>query len=164
MTAATPPLLETDREQVVVWHPAHGGAGATTLRLALGLGVEVRDRAVLNQEPHRITVVIARTHALGLIRAQELAYRYAGNATLGGLALVADAPGKLPKPLQELTRLVTGGYPMVWKIPWVEAWRMGDAPDASNTPRVLARMASDLTKRCEAIDLRAAGRKNEINT
>jgi hypothetical protein len=96
--------------------------------------------------------VVARTSAQGLVRAQEIAARAAeeGMSVLGvaatviGLALVADAPGRLPKPLAELRHLVSGAYAHVWDVPWVEAWRQGDPPSARNTPKEVGRMAEVL--------------------
>ncbi len=61
-----------------------------------------------------------------------------------GLALVADAPGRLPKPLTELCHLVAGGYARVWDVPWVEAWRLGDTPTLANTPKQVGRMAREI--------------------
>jgi hypothetical protein len=86
------------------------------------------------------------------VRAQEVAARAAeeGMSVLGvaatviGLVLVADAPGRLPKPLAELRHLVSGAYPHVWDVPWVEAWRQGDPPGARNTPKEVGRMAEVL--------------------
>jgi hypothetical protein len=106
-------------------------------------------------------LVVARTHAHGLICAQQLAARAAGSGLalaaayrLAGLVLVADAPGKLPKPLAELAQLVSGGYPRAWRVPYVEAWRLGEPPSAANTPGVVARIGQDLAKASAAIDLR----------
>ena len=73
---------------------------------------------------------------------------------LAGLVLVADAPGKLPKPLAELAQLISGGYPRTWRVPYVEAWRLGEPPSAANTPKVVARIGQDLVEPSRAIDLR----------
>jgi hypothetical protein len=148
--------------RTLYWLGAHGGAGTTTVRLATGLGAEA---------PHLLppatatcpvpVVVVARTHARGLIAAQELAALAAGPGLhlataydLAGLVLVADAPGKLPKPLAELAHLVSGGYPRTWRVPYVDAWRLGEPPSAANTPDAVARIGQDLAKASAAIDLR----------
>ena len=135
------------------WLGAHGGCGVTTLAAAVGGGV---DASMLESGPPcagpLAVVVVARTSAQGLVRAQEIAARAAGEgmsvlgiaATVMGLALVADAPGRLPKPLAELRHLVSGAYPHVWDVPWVEAWRQGDPPSARNTPKQVGRMAEAL--------------------
>ena len=135
------------------WLGAHGGSGVTTLAAAVGGGV---DASMLRPGPQCAgpiaVVVVARTSAQGLGRAQEIAARAAeeGMSVLGiaatvlGLALVADAHGRLPKPLAELRHLVSGAYPHVWDVPWVEAWRQGDPPSARNTPKEVGRMAEVL--------------------
>jgi hypothetical protein len=132
------------------WLGAHGGSGVTTLAAAAGGGV---DASTLRSRPQcagpLAVVVVARTSAHGLVRAQEIAARAAEEgmsvlgvaATVMGLALVADAPGRLPKPLAELRHLVSGAYPNVWDVPWVEAWRQGDPPSARNTPKEVGAMA-----------------------
>jgi hypothetical protein len=135
------------------WLGAHGGAGVTTLAAAADAGIEA---SRLLPGPHLIAplpvVVVTRGHASGLVRAQEIAAQAdlqgftvsARPARVVGLALVADAPGHLPKPLAELRHLVAGGYLKVWPVPWVEAWRLGDPPNELNTPNEVRRMLNDL--------------------
>jgi hypothetical protein len=148
------------------WFGAHGGSGATTLATVTGMGTDMV--ALLPEERSGLAlpvVVVARAHAHGLTQAQALAARGAEGglevaqrpSRLVGLALVADAPGKLPKPLAELRHLVAGAYPQLWDVPWVEAWRLGDPPDAANTPKALQRLAKELASLVlePAIDLRA---------
>ncbi|MGL5866606.1 MAG: hypothetical protein ACRCYX_12200, partial [Dermatophilaceae bacterium] len=53
------------------------------------------------------------------------------------------APGKLPQPIRDLATVVGGGAPRVWRIPWVEAWRLGD-PVTERMPRPVAKCASQL--------------------
>lgn len=48
-----------------------------------------------------------------------------------GLAVVADAPGRLPGPLRDLVRLVGGGVPHLWRVPWSEDWRLGTVTPAT---------------------------------
>lgn len=112
---------------------------------------------MLSPEQHLIAplpvVVVARTSAHGLSQAQRVAAVAAspgGWSVLGrsarvlGLVLVADAPGRLPRPLAELKHLVSGGYPRVWDVAWVEAWRLGDPPSQANTPKDVRRLVNDL--------------------
>jgi hypothetical protein len=61
-----------------------------------------------------------------------------------GLVAVADAPGRLPRPLRDLLRLVSGGVPRMWEMPWVESWRLGDPPTPSTLPPAYAQLAADL--------------------
>lgn len=135
------------------WVGAHGGAGVTTLGSAVGAGLDASTAYPEPAGPVALpVVVVARSHAYGLLEAQHLAAR-AGtqgltvlqrSARIVGLALIADAPGRLPKPLTELCHLVAGGYARVWDVPWVEAWRLGDTPTLANTPKQVGRMAREI--------------------
>ena len=62
-----------------------------------------------------------------------------------GLAVIADAPGKRPKPLSDLVRLIAGGVPRLWELPWVEAFRLGDPPDRMKPPPAYARLIRDVS-------------------
>jgi hypothetical protein len=118
----------------------------------------VSDRAVLARnrghedswavaEPS-VTVLVARTHASGLLRVQQIAARHAEESPnagrFAGLVLVADAPGRLPKPLDDLARLVSGGFLDTWRVPWVQAWRLGAPPDLETAPAVVRRLDREL--------------------
>jgi hypothetical protein len=89
-------------------------------------------------------VVVARTNARGLLAAQRIAIERSPTGQLAGLVLVADSRGKLPKPLDDLSRLVSGGYTDVWRVPWVEAWRLGAVPDLRTAPAVVRRLGEEL--------------------
>ena len=94
-------------------------------------------------------VMVARTSIAGLRSAQAAATQWAsgraGDANVLGLVFMADAPGKLPRPLRDFGRLISGGVPRTWSIPWIEAWRVGDAP-TSDIPRDLRRLIDDLNR------------------
>ena len=142
------------REQTIAadlwWLGTHGGAGESSLA-ALVDGWPGAEHCW----PHPAAggaanvVLVARTSMTGLRSAQAAATQWAsgraGDANVLGLVLVADAPGKLPRPLRDFARLVSGGVPRTWSIPWIEAWRVGDAP-TSNIPRDLRRLIDDLTR------------------
>ena len=147
--------------QALLWLSAHGGSGVTTLQAATGLGGDdTYLLPVADASCPVLMLVVARTHAHGLLCAQQLAAQAASSGLalatyhLAGLVLVADAPGKLPKPLAELSQLISGGYPRTWRVPYVEAWRLGQPPSPSNTPKVVARIGQDLVEPSRAIDLR----------
>ncbi|TDC40928.1 hypothetical protein E1281_37890 [Actinomadura sp. KC345] len=95
-------------------------------------------------------LLVARSHAAGLVAAQAAARQWAAgvlpNVRLLGLVVVADAPGKLPKPLRDLLRLISGGVPRTWELPWVEALRLGDPPDQAKLPSAYTRLAQDLDR------------------
>lgn len=128
----------------------HGGAGASTLAAAVkGGGLDGGRYWPLPSHGSVNVVMVARTHAAGLRAAQYAARQWAEGALpptvrLLGLAAVADAPGKLPKPLKQLLELISGGLPRLWLLPWVEALRLGDPADQIELPPAYAAMAADL--------------------
>jgi hypothetical protein len=134
------PQRNVNHPATLWWLGVHGGAGETTLSHlvrdshAAGHAWPVdRDHSPTN------VVLVARSHASGLIAAQRAATEWASGAypsiRLLGLIIVADAPGKLPKPLRELARIIGGGVPTVWNIPWVEAWRLGETVSLESSPK-----------------------------
>ena len=74
----------------------------------------------------------------------QWASRTVPHIELLGLVLMADAPGRLPRPLRDLSKLVAGGAPRTWSLPWVEAWRLGQAPALDDLPRQVRRLVKDL--------------------
>lgn len=120
---------------------AHGGAGESAL-VGAGRGLGGAERSWPGGgQP---CVLVARTSHRGLLAAQAaLAQWAAGGAqsTLLGLVLIADAPGRLPKPLRDLAAVVGGGAPRVWQVGWSEAVRMGDAD-----PQVWRKVLADLAR------------------
>lgn len=128
---------------------AHGGAGESSLA-ALVPGWRATGHAwpVVAGQPSPPVVVVARTHVRGLEAARAAAVHWAsggvGDVQLVGLVLVADVPGKLPKPLKDLVAHVSGAFPRVWSVPWVEAWRLGEPVRADTAPRAVTRLVQDL--------------------
>jgi hypothetical protein len=139
-----------DVRPVYWWVGCHGGAGVTTLSGAI-VGQSAADARGHWPAPRRPdlarVVLVARTHFHGLSMAQLAGRQWASGSTpdgteVLGLVLVADAPGKLPRPLRELAQLISGGFPRVWEVPWIEELRRGDAP-AQDHP-AFRRIGSDL--------------------
>lgn len=129
------------------WVGVHGGAGASTLAGGLGSSAAVRMWPVPDQWVPRCRVVlVARTHASGLIAARAALAQWAAGGVAGtellGLVLVPDAPS-LPKALKELSQLVGGGAPRVWRLPWIEQLRTEFDPRALDCAPV-RRLARDL--------------------
>ncbi len=127
---------------------AHGGAGESSIAslghcwLAAGHAWPEKNDTVCP------TVVVARTHARGLLAAQDAITQWAGrragpSVQLLGLVLIPDSPGRLPRPLHDLAIVVRGGAPRTWEIPWIEAWRQDD-PRAGALPRPVRRLVADL--------------------
>jgi len=133
----------------VWWLGVHGGAGESTLE-ELFRGSQAAGHAwplgVSDADRPRV-VLVARTNARGLRSAQN-AIRDCAVARLAvdleGLVLIADAPGRLPRALRDLAALIAGGVPRVWRLPWVEAWRAGQAPTPANCPREVRGLLGDL--------------------
>lgn len=129
---------------------AHGGAGVSTV-VALGGPGEwsSMDRSWPYDPTGGVlpTVLVARTHASGLLAAQDALTQWAAGGVhpavrLVGLVLMADAPGHLPKPLRDLAKVVGGGAPRTWSLPWSEAIRLGGPAHMFGRP--FTRLASDL--------------------
>ncbi|MFD7502287.1 DUF6668 family protein [Streptomyces sp. NPDC059850] len=133
--------------QQVAWITTHGGAGASTLARILG-GADIGRRwpDPARGEPGQV-LLVARTHHAGM-----RAVSHALNALRKGehpdgvrslaVVLVADAPGRLPRPLGRQVRVMRSAAE-VHRIPWVPAWRLGEDPDRlPRQVRVLARLVS----------------------
>ena len=133
------------------WVGAHGGAGETTLEQLLE-GSRASGHAwpcgelgsALTPPP---VVIVARTNARGLRAAQLVAIEWASGSVpveLHGLVLIADAPGKLPKPLKDFAQVVSGAVPRVWHLPWVEPWRQGEPVSGETTPKAIVKVLDEL--------------------
>ena len=132
------------------WLGVHGGAGETTLAQLLEGSWETGHAWPRSDEqpaelPH--VILVARTNARGLRAAQLAAIEWASGTVavqLHGLVLIADAPGRLPKPLRDFAHVVAGGVPRVWRLPWVEAWRLGEPVSATTAPKAVTDVLNDL--------------------
>ena len=93
-------------------------------------------------------VVVARSNARGLaaarVAAQQWASRLVPGVELIGLVVMADAPGRLPRPLRDLLQVVAGGYARTWTVPWIETWRTSEV-DSAAAPREVRRVVDELT-------------------
>lgn len=91
---------------------------------------------------------MARSHWSGLYAAQLAATEWASGGVDGvdllGLVIIADAPGKRPRPLKELAGLVAGAVPRTWFLPWVEAWRVGEEVTEATASREVRRVLTDV--------------------
>ncbi|GAA4954628.1 DUF6668 family protein [Streptomyces heliomycini] len=110
------------------WVGLHGGAGVSTL--AAVYGGHDGGRAWPGPAGPPSVLLVARTHAAGLdavLPAVDAARRGGAPRGVGleAVVLVADAPGRLPRPLAHRIRLVESVVD-VYRVPWVDAWRLGD--------------------------------------
>ena len=110
------------------WLGVHGGAGETSLAR-----LDRHTRAAGHHWPVTATgstvVLVARSNMSGLLAAQRAATEWASGTLpgirLAGLVVMADAPGRLPKEIRDFARVVGGGVPHLWTIPWIPEWRLG---------------------------------------
>ncbi|MDG9720690.1 DUF6668 family protein [Streptomyces sp. DH24] len=114
------------------WVATHGGAGATTLAAVYG-GHDCGHAWPGPDDPSSV-LLVARTHATGLESAVRAVEAFRRGQTPPGLdldavVLVADAPGRLPRPLAQRVRTIESAVD-VHRVPWVPAWRLGDVSGA----------------------------------
>jgi len=80
-------------------------------------------------------LLVARSSMTGLTAARRAATQWAsgaaGNLPLLGLVVIADAPGRLPRPLAHFTDVVGGGVPRLWRWPWIDQLRLDPDLDRS---------------------------------
>ena len=106
----------------------HGGAGATTCASIMAPFADAGQVIPAADDP-AICILVANPHRAGLRAAHRAVLQFgtgaAGAATLAGVVLVSDCPGRVPKALAgDMARLVEaapGGN--VWTIPHIPAWR-----------------------------------------
>lgn len=142
---------------------AHGGSGESTLAELHGQWRAAGHAWPQDSDGNQLKVVlVARTSGRGLLAAQKTVTQWASGLTpaidLLGLVLVADTPGRLPRPLRELSRLLAGGVPRVWNLPWVEEWRLGGPVDETTTPHPVKRLVEQIEH------LRTSGAANAAQT
>jgi hypothetical protein len=106
----------------------HGGAGTTTV--ARLLNAEDLGREWPGPRDPRHLFLTARTNAHGLTAASQALAGYCSKPHpdgpyLAGFILVADAPGRLPKPLKRRITILASAT-NVYRLPWVPAWRLSD--------------------------------------
>jgi hypothetical protein len=127
---------------------AHGGSGESRMADLIG-GARATGHCwpVLQDGSKPPVLLVCRADMRGLTAARSALTQWASGAApeldLIGLAVLADAPGKTPKPLRDFTAIVGGGAPRYWTLPWVEAWRHGDSTTAPPT-REFQRFIADL--------------------
>lgn len=135
-----PRLLTTSEANTRCWFlGVHGGAGETSLaHLFAGAAAAAHRWPIDRQAPTRV-VLVARTNFRGMTAAQAAMRDWSANHRLHvvvlGLVLIADRPGKLPRPLVDLQRDLEGATPQLWLLPWVERWTLGEIPSRENSPR-----------------------------
>lgn len=142
-------VIEQARPAELWWLGAHGGSGESSLAGLVPEWPEAdhgwpRTAAL---EPDRV-VLVARSNARGLKAAQAAIMQWASgqvpSVDVLGLVVVADAPGRLPRPIRDLAQVVSGGVPRTWNVPWVEPWRLGEPLALTEAPREVRRLVDEL--------------------
>ncbi|MBB2959568.1 DUF6668 family protein [Pseudoclavibacter helvolus] len=130
---------------------AHGGAGESSLA-ALSPNWVAAGHAwphVTTSNNRSRVVIVARSNMQGLLDAQRAATQWGSGLVpfvdVVGLVIVADAPGKLPRPLRDFAAIVGGGVPRVWNVPWSDALRLGELPDPTTAHKDVRAFVTDLT-------------------
>ncbi len=119
------------------WVGAHGGSGESTLAQLFEGSRPAGHAWPVSEAAPASVIVVARTSHAGLRSAQLALTEWASRTVpvnLLGLVTVADAPGRLPKPLRDFSQIVAGGAPHSWHIPWVESWRLGQPITLADAP------------------------------
>lgn len=143
------PIIDRSGQAELWWVGVHGGAGESSLASLVPEwqgGGHAWPRTA-GDSLDRV-VLVARTNYLGLKAAQAASMQWAAglvpSAQILGLVLIADAPGRTPRPLRDLARLVGGGVPRTWNLPWNESWRLGEPPALTSAPRQVLRLVDEL--------------------
>jgi uncharacterized protein DUF6668 len=122
----------------------HGGSAESTVALLLDGTATAHRWPISGTAP--AVLLTCRSHARGLAAAQMAMRAWAAGQTphirLLGLAIVADAPGRLPKPLSDLSEVLRGGVPHLWQIPWVDEYRLG--VDPTDPPRQVRKVLNEI--------------------
>ncbi|MGW9114524.1 DUF6668 family protein [Microbacterium sp. NPDC055683] len=129
---------------------AHGGSGESSLSALVPEWSAASHGwpRTPGADPARV-VLVARSNMRGLRAAQAAATQWAAglvpHVEVLGLVLVADAPGRLPRPLRDFAQVVSGGVPRTWSLPWIEAWRLGEPVALPDAPREVRRLVDELS-------------------
>jgi len=155
-------MTEEHRYARCWWLGVHGGAGESTLaNLFSGVPAAEHQWPVSDGPGKTSVVLVARSNFWGMVAAQAAMRDWSANhrrhVNVLGLVLIADRPGKLPRPLIDLQRTLEGATSRLWWLPWVESWTLGVIPSRENAP----------TKEVEALRLglnaalKAAGKERQ---
>jgi hypothetical protein len=124
------------------WVGTHGGAGVSTLAAVYGGHDSGRAWPGAGAPPS--VLLVARTHAAGLDAVADAVEAFRrGQAPpeldLDAVVLVADAPGRLPRPLAQRVKSLESVID-VYRVPWVPAWRLGELGRPPRETAALARL------------------------
>lgn len=127
--APTPRVaLPPGGRHIFAWVGAHGGAGTTSLARGSGTGADLtRSWPAPALGWPRAAALVCRSNNAGLDAAarliQEVVSGVVDDVDLAALVVVADAPGKPPKPIRTRIHELAGTVPQLLQVPWIESWR-----------------------------------------
>lgn len=144
------PVREQQNTSELWWLGTHGGAGESSLSALVPEWLAADHAWPRGPGAARQRVVlVARSNMRGLRAAQTAATQWAAGLVphidVLGLVVVADAPGRIPRPLRDFAQVVSGGVPRMWTVPWIESWRLGEPMALPDAPRGVSRLIDDLT-------------------
>ncbi|MDN6130455.1 MAG: hypothetical protein L0I87_00320 [Corynebacterium casei] len=124
---ADKPLHQGEDFSPLVWLVgAHGGAGTTTLAHAIAPFGDAGQQWPAHDE-YPWTVIVARTTREGIEAAHDTALQAqagkCGDCKVLGVVLVADAPGKTPKAIEQRITVLERVVPTIWSVEYHGAWR-----------------------------------------
>lgn len=125
-------VFEGSGRAPVAWAvAAHGGAGATTLGRVLAPVGDAGSQWPVHDE-FTYCVVVCRSTRTGLDAAQSAVLQaqsgHAAQCQVLGVVIVADAPGRVPKPLVR-RELVLEELSTVWRVPYLSGIRESNVAD-----------------------------------
>ncbi len=106
------------------WLGVHGGAGESSLAALFPMFPAAEHQWPVHRSARTRVVLVARTNHRGMSAVQaamrDWSVSYRGHTDVLGLVLMADRPGKLPRPLRDLLHDLGGATPNLWRLPWIE--------------------------------------------
>ncbi|KQB84079.1 hypothetical protein Cocul_00875 [Corynebacterium oculi] len=124
--AATSRVAPGEDDPAVWLVGAHGGAGVSTLAHVLA---PAGDAGMMwpSGERSMCCVLVCRSTAMGLEDAHDVLIQarngLAGDVVVLGLVVVADAPGRTPKTLEQKIAVLSQITQKVWRVPYIDQWR-----------------------------------------
>lgn len=143
------PISERPQRADLWWLGTHGGAGESSLAelVPQWQNADHMWPHPPGEGPTRV-VLTARSNMRGLNAAQAAATQWAAglvpHVDVLGLVVVADAPGRIPRPLRDYAGIIGGGLPRMWSVPWIESWRLGESPTLESAPRAVRQLIDEL--------------------
>jgi hypothetical protein len=124
---AEQPLHQDEGFSPLVWLVgAHGGAGTTSLAHAVAAFGDAGQQWPAEDE-YPWSVIVARTTREGLEAAHDTALQAqagkSGDCKVLGVILVADAPGKIPKAIEQRMTVLERVVPTIWTVDYHPSWR-----------------------------------------